>query len=392
MKPMNILRIILTVDPRYGGPTEAVKTSALEMKRLGHHTEVLSLDDPQSEYIKSFPVPVHGQKPLVRRYGYTPKIARWIRQNAHRFDIAIIEGVWNHSSIGGWQGLKAAGLPYVLFTHGMIDPWFQRHYPLKHIFKQFFWSALQGKVLRDAASVLFTCEEEKILASTAFVGPAYRSRVVSFGTADVPEPSPAQQEAFYRHLPQLRGKRFFLFLSRLHAKKGPDILLKAFAEIAGRNPDIDLVMAGPDSNGLTAELQTLSRELKIEGRVHWPGMMTGDAKWGAYREAEAFVLTSHSENFGIVVAEALACGTPVLISNKVNIWREIEASGAGLVVDDDVKSSVAMLSAWLALDAAGRERMRARTRACFEQNFHIEKATDNLLEVLSGYRGSRNAE
>lgn len=382
MKPLSILRIMMTVDPRYGGPVEAVRTSALEMAKFGHRTEVLTLDDPAADYLSRFPVPVHAIRPWMKRYGYTPALARWIGENSRRFDIAVIEGLWNHGSVGGSYGLRAAGLPYVVFTHGMMDPWFRRHYPLKHWVKQFFWLLFQGNVLGRAKTVLFTCEEERLLAHDMYVGPAYKEQVVSFGTADVPPGDPRQAAALYDAIPGLRGRRFLLFLSRLHAKKGLNLLVPAFARIAGEHPDVDLVIAGPDDSGLEDHLKAQAQSLGISGRIHWPGMLMGDAKWGAFREADAFVLTSHSENFGIVVAEALACGTPVLISNRVNIWREVEADGAGLVADDDIEGASSLLSRWLDMSPEDQAVVRGRSRRCFETRFHIAPATRSLIEVL----------
>lgn len=388
--PLSILRIMLTVDPRYGGPVEAVRTSSLEMAKFGHSTEILTLDEPESAHVAAFPFPVHAVRPWIRRYGYTPELAGWVRKNAERFDIAIIEGLWNHSSIGGARGLRYSGLPFVLFTHGMMDPWFRRHYPVKHWIKQLFWLLFQGRVLRDAKTVLFTCEDERRLARGVYIGPEYREQVVSFGTADAPPVEQGQAAAFYSAVPQARGRPFFLFLSRIHDKKGLDVLLPAFAQLAFKHPDIDLVVAGPGEAGLVHRLKELTHVLGIPHRVHWPGMLTGDAKWGALRQAEALALSSHSENFGIVVAEALACSTPVLISNKVNIWREIAEDGAGLVADDTQESTYAMLSTWMRLEESERASLRLRARDCFERRFHIGEATETLLAVLQQVRRFRN--
>src|SRR5262249_34461238 len=140
--------------------------------------------------------------------------------------------------------------------------------------------------------------------------------------------------------------------------------------------------AGPDQSGWQAELQERAAKLGVAKRIHWPGMISADVKLGAYRAAEAFVLPSHSENFGIVVAEALACGTPVLITDRVNIWREVERSGAGLVARDDRAGVEAMLLRFLTADAGERRAMRAAARPCFLEHFEIEAASRSLFRAI----------
>lgn len=111
-------------------------------------------------------------------------------------------------------------------------------------------------------------------------------------------------------------------------------------------------------------------------------MLKGDAKWGAYRGAEAFILPSHQENFGIVVAEAMACCAPVLVTNKVNIWREIAAAGAGLVENDDAEGTEALLRGWLAMDANQRAVMREAALHAFKSHFDVAQVAPALLQTI----------
>ena len=158
-----------------------------------------------------------------------------------------------------------------------------------------------------------------------------REAVVTYGTKTPPSDAARLREVFYAAYPDLRGKRVLLFLSRIQEKKGCDLLIEAFAKVAGQDANLHLMMAGPDQTGWMAKLQAQALALGVADRITWPGMLQGDMKWGAFYASEAFVLSSHQENFGIVVAEALGCGLPVLISDKVNIWREIEADRAGTI-------------------------------------------------------------
>ncbi|RWX76938.1 glycosyltransferase [Neorhizobium lilium] len=379
---MKILCIIADTDPKSGGPVEGWRLNAEILTGMGHVVEFATLDDPNAPHVAAFPFPVHACGPGLGRYGYTSRLRHWIVDHANGFDVAVVNGLWNHSSIGGWQGLREAKLPYVVFTHGMMDPWFKQAYPFKHLLKQAFWLAWQGKALRDASRVLFTCEEERRLAHGEFWGFRYREHVVAYGTDGPTDDEASHIAAFDTAVPDLRDKRFLLFLSRIHPKKGCDLLVEAFAEIANEQPDLDLVIAGPDQAGLRAGLESRAEKAGIAARIHWPGMLLGDAKWGAFRRAEAFVLPSHQENFGIVVAEAMACGTPVIITDKVNIWREVETSGGGIVRSDTLDGVREALRLWIALSGPEKDLMRKSAREGFERYFHVDAAAQDLASIL----------
>lgn len=377
--PFRVLHIIASVDLTGGGPTQALIQTIANLPP-DQEIETVSLDAPDAPCVTDFPGVVHGVGPGSRRYGYTPKLAHWIAENGYRFDAAVIHGLWNHASVGGWQGCRTAKLPYVIFTHGMMDPWFRKVYPIKHWAKQLFW-VVQGRALRDASEVLFTCEEEKRLAEGAFFGFRYRPCVVAFGAEDAPAPSLGDAAAFAAAVPRLGGRPYLLFLSRIHEKKGCDLLIEGFAR-AARRPELQLVMAGPPHGDLAERLRSKAERLGIADRIHWPGMIKGAAKAGAFRGAEAFVLTSHQENFGIAVAEALAYGLPVLISDQINIWREIESGGGGLVAPDTVEGAVRLIATWEAMAPESRTSMGRAARAVYESSFTVEAAARDLTDAL----------
>jgi len=269
----------------------------------------------------------------------------------------------------------------------MLDPWFARRYPLKHLKKLFYWP-IQSRVLRDARAVLFTSEEERRQASGSFFGAGYRQEVVSYGTAPPSVDLTAARERFLEAFPNLRNKRLLLFLGRLHEKKGCDLLIQAFAAVIREHPDekdLQLVLAGPTDPNYLEQLKSMAGSLPVS----FTGMLEGEAKWGAFAAAEVFVLPSHQENFGIAVAEALACGTPVLISDKVNIWREITTDEAGFAAEDTVAGTKQLLAGWLGVAPAVRKKMRENAVRCFAQRFHIDKATASLESVLVKYARTR---
>jgi glycosyltransferase involved in cell wall biosynthesis len=384
---INYLHVIHSIDPRHGGPCEGIKQLARVAVRLRHRVEVAVCERPDPSWVREFDCPVHYVGPAFFNYGYSPNLAGWLRQNARRFCAVVVNGIWQYHSFCTWNVLRGTSIPYYVFTHGMLDPWFKREYPLKHLKKLLYWPWAEYRVLRDAEAVLFTCEEERLLARESFGLYRARERVVSYG---VPEPQGdplAQRDRFLERYPQLRGKRFLLFLSRIHPKKGCDLLIKAFAAAAPRDPNLHLVIAGPDQVGMQRDLMELAEACGVARAITWTGMITGDTKLGAFRAAEAFVLPSHQENFGIAVAESLACATPVLISNKVNIWREVAEDRAGLTAEDTLEGTTQMLNAWIAMTSQERNALAQNAFACFARRFHIDAAALSILETIVGYPG-----
>jgi glycosyltransferase involved in cell wall biosynthesis len=264
----------------------------------------------------------------------------------------------------------------------MLDPWFKRTYPLKHLKKLAYWPWADYRVLRDAQAVLFTTEQERLLARQSFWLYQANEVVVGYGTSAPPGNAEQQREQFLSRFPQLRGQRILLFLSRIHPKKGVDLLIEAFASVAPTDPRLQLVIAGPDQVGWQAQLQQRPAALGIADRITWPGMLSGDLKWGAFRAAELFCLPSHQENFGIVVAEALACGLPVAIAEPVNISAEVAGAGAGLVQSDTLAGTTEALRQWLALDEFAREQMKVRAVQLFAERFDFASVARNLIPVL----------
>jgi glycosyltransferase involved in cell wall biosynthesis len=381
---MNILLLLPSLDPVDGGPPESMRTLSRAFARLGHRVEIATLDDPSAPFLSNLDCPVTALGPgRLGKYRHAPALKSWLRARGPEFDIVVVNGVYQYHSFAARSVLRQIGVPYVVFTHGALDPWFKRRYPLKHLKKWLYWPWADYLVLRDAARVLFTTDEERLLARQSFWLYSAREAVVGYGTARPPAATDQQVEGFYRLFPQLRGKRLLLFLSRIDRKKGCELLLEAFSRCASLDPNCVLVMAGPDSSGWRAELEQFAATLAITDRVVWTGMLHGDNKWGAYRASDAFVLTSHAENFGIVVVEALACGTPTLISNRVNIWREVERAGAGLVQPDTVAGSEAMLREWLTMPPERAAQIRKATIPLFDSDFEIDRVAANILKVLS---------
>lgn len=377
---MKLLQIISTLDSKAGGPTQSARLFAQQAAILGHSIETCTLDVSAPA---KFPGVVHALGPAKGNYCYSEKLLPWLKERRDEFDAVIVRGLWQYPGWAVHQALNKSSTPYYVFAHGMLDPWFRKKYPLKHLKKQLYWWLGQYAILRDAASVLFTSEEEQLLARKTFWPYTCSETVVSYGSGQAPAPLSELKEKFLSAFPKLRGKRIVLFLGRIHEKKGCDLLLNAFTTVAKQDSSLQLVYAGPDANALSTRLSQVAASHGLEQRVSFLGMLEGESKWGAFAAAEVFVLPSHQENFGIAVAESLACAIPVLISNKVNIWREIEADAAGIIAPDTQSGTNTLLSTWFALSDDERRSYSYAARSCFEQRFTIERAAQSLLAAVT---------
>ncbi len=387
---MHLLHVVRSVAPSHGGVAEAVIQFVKAHPQVGDTAEVVCQDEPTASFLADFPCPIHALGAgSLGTFGLSARLWRWLDENASRFDGIIMNGVWSFANLAVRSAANRKSVSYVIFPHGSLDPWFNRRYKLKYAKKLAYWP-LQFAVLRDAAAVLFTSDTERDLATTSFRPNHWKSIVVPFGIS-APEGDPVvQSNAFYAQAPALRSRRYLLCLARICEKKGCDILIQAFAKYSRAESAVDLVIAGPDEAGLQAKLEALTERLEIADRVHWPGILTGPAKWGALRCSEALILPSHQENFGIVVVESLAAGRPTLISNQVNIWREIEAGGAGLVDDDTLAGTERLLRGWFSLPCDERDAMSTRAYSCFSRCFSMKLAAEALRSLFGASRSDVN--
>jgi glycosyltransferase involved in cell wall biosynthesis len=379
---MKILHVIHSLSPDIGGPPEGLKQIMRAYPEIGVEAEVVCMDDAGADYLRNLNFRAHPIGAVNNGLMYSPRLAPWLRSNLDRFHGVVVHGVWQSTGITVMRATRHR-LPYAIFTHGALDPWFKKQYPLKHLKKCLYWP-IQYAALRSASAVLFTSETEAELAKESFWPNTWNSVVVPYGTNRPAGDPDEQREAFLSVCPQLRNRRYLLFMARIHEKKGCDLLIDAFAHIAGRDPELDLVIAGPDQSGLQAKLQEAAMRLGVGQRIHWPGLLQGDAKWGAFRAAEVFILPSHQENFGIAVAEALACETPVLVSNQVNIWKDVIADQTGFVEEDTAEGTLRLMEKWIALSPAERSAMSERTLPSFLRRYSMKGTALALRKLFSG--------
>ncbi|WP_229755320.1 glycosyltransferase [Hymenobacter cavernae] len=393
------------MDPKMGGVCQAVRTIVAGLADLGVDNEVVSLDAPDASFLADDSFRTHALGPAKGPWGYSAKLIPWLLDNFAHFDCVIAHGLWLYPTYAVEKAIRQAKsqgpVPRLyIMPHGMLDPYFQRATgrKIKALRNWAYWKLIEGRVINNADAILFTCEAERLLAREPF-RPYHPKRdvVVGLGVEEPPAYTPAMRDAFLKHCPELEHQPYLLFLSRIHEKKGVDLLLNAYLKIAAepvpvaatalpqKNDPAQLVVAGPGlETAYGQQMQQLASGNKNpQAVISFPGMLTGLAKWGAFYHCEAFVLPSHQENFGIAVVEALACRKPVLISNQVNIWREIEEAGGGIVADDTADGAQAMLAQWMQLSPEEKLAMGEHARACFVRNFATGPAANRLLEAIA---------
>jgi glycosyltransferase involved in cell wall biosynthesis len=373
---MKILQLVQTLDPGAGGVARAVATLSHALVRLGHEVEIVVLDRPSASWLEKLQLCVHPLGAGLTSYRYSKELLRWLREHGGNYDCAIVHGIWQYLSFAAWRRYAGTTIPYYVFPHGMLDPWFKRTFPLKHLKKWLYWPWAEYRVLRDARAVIFTSEEERREARKSFWLYRARETVLPLGV-EAPSASDGKN-VFLQNFPALRDKKILLFLGRLHPKKGCDLLIEAFSRVA--NSEWSLVLAGPDQIGWEKQLRT--RAAARDRQIVFAGMLEGEMKRGAFVAANAFILPSHQENFGMSVVEALSFGLPVLISNRVNIWREIEADGAGYVEDDDLRGTIRLIECWFGTNEPARTKMRENAYKCFRSHFEINRTAESLVRLL----------
>ncbi|HTF20499.1 MAG TPA: glycosyltransferase [Chryseolinea sp.] len=390
---MKVLHVLTGIDPRLGGVSQAVRTMSLGLQELGIHCEIACLDHPEELFIKNSPFKIHALGPAKGPWAYSDKLYPWLINHLTQFDTVVLHGLWQYhgyavsKAISDLKRRQSGGrlkVPgFYVMPHGMLDPYFQRASGrrLKAIRNLIYWQLIERKVVNHADGLLFTCEEERNLAREPFRPyKPKRELVIGLGVEEPPARNSSMANAQVS-----KDQDFLLFLSRIHEKKGVEELLRGFSQAIKAPSSQRLIVAGPGlETRYGADMKSLVNSNRaLTGSVIFPGMLAGDSKWGAFYGCEAFILPSHQENFGIAVVEALACGKPVLISDQINIWREIEQAGAGLIARDTVEGVTSLVQRWQNLSPLERKTMGDNARKLYLDSFSVRAAAERCLHAIS---------
>lgn len=385
---MRILHCVASLAPRHGGPTVAVLGMVRAQRELGIDAVILSSDDdvggrlevPLRQWTQHEGVPVlflprvEARQHTLVGFTYTPEYPRWMREHVLEYDFVHVHTVFSHPANTAMQACRRAGVPYCVRPLGQLCHWSLQQ---RRVVKQ-LQLALWTRRNVDAARFIH-CTASMEARETASEGFRSPCEVLPHGILMPPRLADAR-EALRKLVNVPSDRTVVVFMSRVHPKKGIELLLEASAQLP---PFFDLVIVGTGDASYLAGLQQKAAAT-LAGRVHWLGFKEGDDKWRVLQGADVFLLPSHSENFGIAVLEAIACGVPVVISDQVALEDEVRKHALGRVVPLDAgKLSQAMQE--LLASPAERAEISTRAVATAEECFSWPAAARRLIAACQAH-------
>jgi len=376
------------MDPSAGGPPVVVDQLVQHAPDLGWTPLVITTDahtPDRGEFLSSrqgFNVLPSGARLFLS--SQRKQLATMIKQA----DMLHCHTLW--SPLVGLSARLARQhrIPYLVSPHGMLDPYSLSQKGLK---KKAYLTVFERQMLRQANGLLFTTSEEKRLAEKA-LGSFQRSDVIGLGAEAPDAPRERLAESFLRKHPEYAEKHLIVFCGRIHHKKRPEALVAAMPEILKSVPSAMLLFVGSGDPEMMTKLEGLAQRHAVEHAVSFTGFLSGTDKWEALAASKIFALPSHQENFGIAAAEALRIGLPVLLTKRVNIWREIVENEAGLALDeDDIVNSLAVNIADLLANEARLTALSRKAQAFADANYTWARCSqlthqlyDQLISATSG--------
>lgn len=387
---MKILHVLQSLSRNFGGTQAVVIDLATAQSEAGLDVDVASTN------IDSFSSTLPVERNCFIKYNgaryrycsvqfrpllFSENLRRFLKGNVCRYDIVHVHGLYRFpQTYAAWKA-RVQSVPYVITPHGALDPYLYARSTkgsirVKRLYER--WFDLRN--LNAAGAIHYTAEEERERAS--FLNLRASSIVIPNGL----------DWTRYRELPTrgalrarwgLEDAPLVLFLGRLHFKKGLDLLISAFDALGKRAPGVQLVIAGPENDDYGQKVRGWVRERGLDAVVHFVGSLEGQDVVQAYVDADVFVLPSYTENFGMSVAEAMACELPVVISDQVNIHAEVASAGAGLVTRCDA-DDVALALESLLNDADRRNAMGAAGRRLVQERYTWPAIVEALTREYEG--------
>lgn len=385
---IRVLHVIPSVSPTQGGPSFALPLFARAAMGKGATVAIATTNDDGPDAQLDVPLNEFAKGPSgvaciyfrknTEAYKVSLGLARWLRRHAADYDVVHVHALFSFSSYAAARAARRSGVPYIVRPLGVLNRWGLEN--RRRILKQGSLRVVELPILRGAAAIHYTAEAERQEAAAAHPDiAAVRSVVVPIPVEFAPASTSTEG---HERFPITQGRRVILFLSRLHEKKGIELLLQAFAQFRADFPDALLVIAGEGEPGYVASLRGKARSLGCDNEVFWPGFVAGKDKAALLAAATCFVLPSFSENFGIAAAEALAAGVPSVLSDQIAIARDAGREEAAVLVPCDAAVLATALRQVFESENL-RGRLRDQGRAFIARHFSMEAVGAALIELYA---------
>jgi glycosyltransferase involved in cell wall biosynthesis len=379
-----VLHVIPSVSRFRGGPSAMVRQIAGGLAQLGIDAHVASTnDDGRATSQVPCGVPVRHSGATywyfprqTRFYTFSWPLTSWLAANISSFDLVHIHALFSYAALPAAFHARRHGVPYVVRPLGTLNKWGMLH--RRPWLKAASFKLLESRIVDNAALMHYTSEQERAEAE---------SLGVRTPSAVIPNPLPEIETAvrgeYRRTHPEIGCRPMALFLSRIDPKKGLDLLLRAFGEVRNQVPEAVLVVAGDHRTEHGKAMQSLASSLNLNGSVVWHGFAEGAEKASLFADADVFVLPSRSENFGIAVAEAMAAGLPVVVSDQVAIHQDVVSAYAGIRTRCEA-AEVATAVRHLLVNAESRRVMGANGVRFAQAHYSSRAVTRQLVHAYEG--------
>lgn len=307
---------------------------------------------------------------------FSRQMTRALKNNLQGFDAVFIVDIWNYPALAAAHYSRIYKKPYILIPSGMLYPYAFS----KKIWKKWpYYYLVVKRDLKHAALMQYTTEDEE-KKTHPFLALKNKAVVIPNGI-DLSEFSNLPgREILRASYPYLKDKKIILFVGRLRWIKGLDILVKAYVSLAKERADVHLLIAGNDVDGFGKEVRRWVKQAGMDHRVTFTGILNNREKLAAYAGSDIFVLPSYSENFGMAAIEAMACGLPAIISNKVGIYKEVEQNKAGVVIDTNAPDLYRAIKILLE-NRDLREEIKVNAGKLVRENYDIDKVAGKMIRI-----------
>ncbi|WP_392534641.1 glycosyltransferase [Nostoc sp. C117] len=385
---MKILHIIPSVASVRGGPSQAVLETVKALENQGVVAEIATtndngndlLDVPLNQRIEYKQIPIwffsrfSPEVDSIREFAFSSQLTSWLWQNAANYDLLHIHAIFSYASTVAMAIARFQGIPYIVRPLGQLCEWSLQQSARK---KQIYLKLIERANLNHAQALHLTSKQEQ--EEVSHLDLSVPSFVLPHGLS-IPEPLTNARHQLREYLNLPADEPVILFLSRLHPKKGLDYLIQALGKLTHHR--FTFILAGSGTKEYEAEIESLLVATGIRDRTSLTGFITGETKNLFMQGSDLFVLTSHSENFGVAVLEALAVGVPVLVTPGVALASVVQENQLGYIAQLDVLAIAEAVDNYLSNPQAGKD-MGDRARQLVLDNYTWNRIAKNLMEIYT---------